>query len=217
MTKNKQILNNIKDENTKLGEAIRGVYLDANNGCLEEKSDHQLNGAHLPLLRKLKRFAKRLGAKASNKPSVLEAVRLLSLKENTKAIEMLTHLAEQDQPQAYYQLGRVYSNGVKNKVGIVEFYDPRKALINLLKARDNDVLEAGYLLGILYVKYGKYNEAKQVFFINHRKGCMRSSTELLLIFQAELNQVGHESKEARIIKTYIQSIKTDINNENHTS
>ncbi|UKA04707.1 hypothetical protein [Photobacterium damselae] len=209
MTKNRQVLSDIKNTNDKLGHDLDQIYREIATGEIEQDGIH-LNGSHLPLLRKLKRFAKKLGKKADRKPSVQEAVRLLSINENTKAVEMLNNLASDKEPNVYFQLGKIYINGVKNKVGIVEFYDPRKALLNLIKARDLNVLEAGYLLGVIYNKYGKIEEAKQVFFINHRNGCIRSSAELLLILQGELNQMEQGSKDALIINTYIQSIKADI-------
>ena len=210
MSKNKQILDSIKSENEEAKAIIDRVYSDTINGNVTPPESVDLKGSHFSLMRKIKRIAKKVGKKGSNKPSISESIRLLSIKETTKAVDMLTFLADNKNYKANYHLGKIYIDGAKNKVGVVEFCNPRKALLNLITARDGKILEAGYLLGLIYYKYGKIDEAKQVFFLNHRNGCMRSSTELVLILQEDLAQAKQGSREAGIINTYIQSIKTDI-------
>ena len=207
---NKQILSDIRSETDELSRLLDGLYVELISGKPSFIDISRLKNAHLPLIRRIKNTIRRVSASKPTKPSMREAIRLLYIKNNSKAIDMLVELSSSGNKVATLKLGKIYLNGIKNRFGKIEYKKPREALRHLTISQTDGFKEAGYLIGTLYYNHGQVDIAKTVFFINHRNGCIRSSTELIVIIQEELNTKRCTPKQSLILKQQILNIRSDI-------
>ncbi|PSV01192.1 hypothetical protein [Photobacterium kishitanii] len=209
MSNNLDLIKRIRDENRRLSSLIDKEFIEILN---KDDSDftfktHDLNTS---FIRKIKKTIKSLSFKQEESNSIYYAINLIHKKKNREAVQLLMKLSQEGLLDASLRLGKIFFTGLRNRIGELEFKNPRASAKHLQTCFDKGVGEAGYLLGVLFLKFGKAKNAKKIFYTNHKNGCVRSSAELIILLQCEIAEKTLTPKEEAIIRQQIANIKADI-------
>ena len=134
---------------------------------------------------------------------------LLSKKLNTDAVRILSSLTKKKVQEAIVMLGSIFMNGVKDRIGKIEFKHPQNAMKCLTLGVECGNIEAGYLLGALLRTFGQNDKAKEVFTKNMKLGCVKSAAEVIIFLQVEVASAPDEKSRA-ILKQKIKNLRTDL-------
>ena len=137
------------------------------------------------------------------------AKKLLAKRMNHEAVIVLKSLYKHQFKETFIVLGEVFMYGVKNRLGHVEFKHPQNAKRCLQKGLSCGNIESGYLLGVLYRTYGQIEKAQQVFESNSKLGCIKSTTEVIILLQAEVSK-SQDLKHSAILKQKIKNLRSDL-------
>lgn len=100
-----------------------------------------------------------------------------------KAIEQIIKLAEANNVEAQYFLGKTYLNGIITQYDEKIFLDEGLAVHWLGKAYKNGSIEAGYLMGIAEQRVLNVEKAVNIFTKLAEEDHVRSLNELLIIYK----------------------------------
>ncbi|KDM89973.1 hypothetical protein [Photobacterium galatheae] len=134
---------------------------------------------------------------------------LLGKKMNADAVRVLSTLTRKKVQKAILLLGSIFMNGVKDRIGKLEFRHPQNAMKCLTLGFECGNIEAGYLLGALFRTFGQNQKAKEIFAQNMEKGCVKSAAEFIILLQIEAASSPDEKSKA-IIEQRIKNLRTDL-------
>lgn len=134
---------------------------------------------------------------------------LLAKKLNTEAVRILSSLTKKKVQEAIILLGTIFMNGVKDRIGKIEFKHPQNAIKCLTLGFECGNIEAGYLLGVLLRMFGQNEKAKEVFSKNIKIGCVKSAAEIIILLQIEAASSPNEKSRA-ILEQKIKNLRTDL-------
>lgn len=224
MTSSKEI-KQLRATQQSLRDLTHSAYFDLANTSDPAELSFSLNGINVVAERTINRFFKFLSPSTSeilaleeqftDKPTMALAVKLLSKaqellhkKMNADAVRILTSLTKIKFQDAIILLGTIFMNGVKDRIGKVEFKHPQNALKCLTLGFECGNMESGYLLGTLFRSFGQNEKAKEIFLKNMEKGCIKSTAEITILLQIEAAETTDERKRA-ILEQKIKNLKVD--------
>lgn len=220
-------INELRRTQEKLRKLTNDAYLELANVSESSDASFSLNGLNVIAERALGRVMrlvnpvvseiKELEIKFVAQPNVELAQRLfdkshtlLQKKMNADAVRILTSLVKKRFAKASVLLGTIFMNGLKDRIGKVEFKHPQNAMKCLTIGVVCGNIEAGYLLGTLFRTFGQFDKAKEAFQQNMKKGCVKSATEIIILLQIEAANAP-DAKTRAIIEHKIKNLRVDLN------
>ncbi|MCY9866139.1 hypothetical protein OTK49_26740 [Vibrio coralliirubri] len=134
---------------------------------------------------------------------------LLAKKLNADAVRVLRSLTKRKIEDAIVSLGTIFMYGVKDRIGKTEFKHPQNAMKCLTLGVGCGNIEAGYLLGALFRSFGQNDKAKETFYQNIDRGCIKSVTEVIILLQVE-SAASTDARHRAIIEQKIRNLRTDL-------
>lgn len=134
---------------------------------------------------------------------------LLAKKLNADAVRILRSLTKRKVEDAIVSLGTIFMYGVKDRIGKVEFKHPQNAMKCLTLGNECGNIEAGYLLGALLRSFGQNEKAKETFYQNIKRGCIKSVAEVIILLQVEAAACT-DARQRAIIEQKIRNLRTDL-------
>lgn len=134
---------------------------------------------------------------------------LIHKNKNSEAVKKLIgHLKDGDL-WSIFTLGKIYMNGLRNKLGKVEFLSLSNSHKCLTHCSRSNYPDSAYYLGLLLKKSGDADNAEKIFEAMHNNGCVKSSTELIIILKEKISVADSELDKLKLMQRVL-IVRSDI-------